>query len=897
MLPYQSPLYRAIDSIRSDDLENAEEGIKAYFAALETDTIAQSCRRQHNDRQVFEADFVSILVTEEIDAWSVLAVVNMRKEDWEAAFHSCCRQLDLIDQYYGHKTPSLKLPERVPQERELHHRFLLTASHLAIIYGIGFNDDQLRHQWKQVSLLDLEEPAYLDSNSRYTDEGLPPGLNKFEFSDWSIRPVDKNGTTWLANIYSRLTERTSPRKFNTLLKVHLPTEPEAEIPSKALRWRIWRLRQLLAMRFEENRTGIFFGELQTRGQRILLFYVQDADAARFTTADIVVDAAELSPRIEIEPDLAWNEYSFWSGHSIGVTESSVAMPEASTEEPESDSFLRRVWPEFEDAPSLWSRVYDLLWMINVVPPQTVAMKKYCVDYIFELLDSLSPEERSRGLWHTIWKIPDISLDAALRALDLIPVGEIPDEHQCTANFGAEALAELDPTRAYAIVEQLKKVDYSLIHKPVGKIANTIAKQDRERAKQIVEDTRDFILGCSEQPYSKATYLGELADTVGVALPDLARELLIEAMDLMPQIDERSTRSQIFHGLAHAAKNVSPDLLQPICEGALQAAYALAAPSTHWMDFGGPDISICKICWLIPYFAAYNKATAVEVLNQAIDLTSELDDNDRFELLPQLAIGAIAIGAPENRKVAERIWNLLESTGNDGPIALRVASPRNPNPVVDFFEMNPTLASEHLDTLFRMCDGSGVSEHQVEVLCRIALRLSSHREAASLLLERAALKSNKCSSKYLRALSLMKVVHAMKVLELDSLRMDALETGAEVVTLVELEQDVNNVFDKVNAPNYSLLVELAAYFAPLDRQMSERCIDKILYIARFDVAGFEPSMAGTADHHLNQLPPDQLFKLFYGLVKQPQEEDSQQTTSLRAIFKVFNNHLSNARSRE
>ncbi len=74
VLPHQMPLYEAYDAVETDDFARAEAAIKRFFDALENDSIAQGCRRQHLDRQVFEADFLSILTREEIDAWSILSL-------------------------------------------------------------------------------------------------------------------------------------------------------------------------------------------------------------------------------------------------------------------------------------------------------------------------------------------------------------------------------------------------------------------------------------------------------------------------------------------------------------------------------------------------------------------------------------------------------------------------------------------------------------------------------------------------------------------------------------------------------------------------------------------------------------------------------------------------------
>ncbi|GEM_PF-1004730 len=117
MLPHQAPLYSAFDALQQNDLKEVESRIQEFFVALESDLIAIDCRQQHFERQVFEADFVSILTREEIDAWWVLSAVKMQRRDWEGALADCHRQIELIDQHYGFASPSWKHPEtRIPHD-------------------------------------------------------------------------------------------------------------------------------------------------------------------------------------------------------------------------------------------------------------------------------------------------------------------------------------------------------------------------------------------------------------------------------------------------------------------------------------------------------------------------------------------------------------------------------------------------------------------------------------------------------------------------------------------------------------------------------------------------------------------------------------------------------------
>lgn len=779
MLPHQAPLYNAFDALDCNDLRLAEAEIERFFAALESDGIALECRRQHFDRQVFEADFVSTLIKEEIDAWWVLSAVKTQRCDWQGARADCYRQIELIDRHYGFDTPSWQRPEtRIPRDQELADRYFRLAFQLTTICS-KLGEDGMSERWSKISSSGLALSDRVNADEVWGrwiaeegDDPEPVGLDSYHFPEWSIAQVEVDGTQWLANIYSMLPREASPRKYRTLVTVRVPTDPSCEVPAKAVRWRIWSLRQAIALRFKRWHVGIFFGELQRRGERVLLYYATDEEEVRLVTEAPLKAAEELSPRLEMRQDDSWNEYSSWSGSSIIAYEATAEVPGPTPQEHENDAFLREVWKQCQSISSVWSKMYALLWVVNLVPPRSAIMQKFFVDYFFGLIKLLSAQETDFALWHMVWKLPVFDAQAALRALDMIQLNCIADEDQCTANFAAEALADFAPERALAIVESLKKLGYTLIHKPAGKVAVSISRTDRGRGLALIEATRQYILDNCKQSFGRVSYLIDLADEIYESFAEAARALLLEANDMIAGIDERSTRAQVYLAILGVAKRAAPDLLPAICPGALKSAFALTAPPKHWMDFTGPSIAIEHICWVVPYVVLYNKVVALEVLAQATDMVLELDTVEQLEKLPSLAKAAAGLGVEMNLEFASRLWTILEKNSQEATSPGRSFMdtrrlPGNPGPVEAFVKMNSPLAAERIEAILAICAMPSLPEQQVDLLSSFAASMPDQMDCARRLIARAAGTCRNCSSAFLRASALARVAAVMHGLGLDA----------------------------------------------------------------------------------------------------------------------------------
>lgn len=240
MLPHQAPLYSAFDAFAANDLKLAEAEIDQFFAALESDSIALEYRRQIFDRQVFEADFISMFTKEEIDAWCVLSSVKMQRRDWSGARDDSYRQIELIDQHYGFATPSWERPEfRIPRDQELADRYFRLASQLATICS-SLNENDMSERWSKVSGAAVADPVDPDQvwgewPAEEGDDLEPFGLNPYEFSNWSLNKIDVEGTRWLVNLFSDLPGRASPLKFSTLVTVRIPTDTTGDVRVDSLK--------------------------------------------------------------------------------------------------------------------------------------------------------------------------------------------------------------------------------------------------------------------------------------------------------------------------------------------------------------------------------------------------------------------------------------------------------------------------------------------------------------------------------------------------------------------------------------------------------------------------------------------------------------------------------------
>lgn len=778
MLPHQAPLYKAFDALTADDLKSAEAHIDAFFAALETDPIAISYRSQTFDRQVFEPDFIGLFTKEEIDAWCVLAAIKMQRRDWQAARDETYKQIELIDQHYGFTTPSWERPEsRIPRDEELANRYFRVASNLATIMS-ELGDHDMSERWAKISNASIADRMNPDEVwgrwvAEGTDDSEPLGLHPYAYPDWSLTKMDVDGASSLVNLFSNLPANASPYKFNTLMKVCLPTDATYDVPSKSERWRIWSLRQAIASRFQKHNVGILFGELQRKGERVILLYALNENEAR-RTAQPVLDAAaaELSPRLEFQRDDNWKEYSKLGGQSVVTAPLTVQAPTADQQENENDAFLREVWKQSQSLTAGWSKMYALLWVVSLVPPKSATMHKYCIDYFFELLNSLTAQEKESALWHMVWKLSSFDPAAAEQALDLTQPDTIPNQNQGTANLAAESLANSRPERALKIIDILKNEGYYLIHKAIGHIAVSLAPIEIGRGKNVIGVTKDYISGLEQQAFSKATFLAELAEIICESYPKEAHQLLLEAHNFMTLVEERNTRAQVYMSLLEAAKKAAPELLPDFCPGAIDACFELMAPSDDWMNFGGPFIAINHLSWIVPYVVLYSKPMAVEILTQATDMIAELESEEVLDLLPSLAEAACALDTNTNQEIANRLWSILESnsqlTRSPGHSFLNnQKSAITPTPAEAFVKMNDTVAAQRIASIFEICNLSPLPEHQSDLLSTFAASMSGHPELASRLIAQATEACPNCSSQHLRARAFAKVAAAMHTLGLNS----------------------------------------------------------------------------------------------------------------------------------
>ncbi len=873
MLPYQSPLYNAFEALKAKDLKEAESEIQRFFIGLESDLIAVDYRRHDFERQIFEANVVGVLLTEEIDAWWVLSAIKMQQRDWQGALANCYRQIELIDRHYGFASPSWQCPEtRIPRDRELADRYFRLASDLAIIC-LKLDEAEMSGRWTNVtstSTCDRVDPENVWA--RWVAEAgddFEPAVSTYYFLDWSIKKIEVDGKSWLVNLNSALPERATPRSYSTLAKVHVETNPTFDVPSKATRWRIWSLRQAIAARFKRHHAGIYFGELQCRGERVLLYYATSEEDVRRLTAPILEAAAELSPRLEIQEDPRWREYSKWGGRSIIVDAPSSQLPAAVQLEHENDLFLRLVWEECQSISGVWTKMFTLLEVVNVVPPQEASMRNYCFEYFFELVTLLTDQERDSALWYMVWKLSRFAPDVAVRALDMVRMVELSDDHQCLANLAAEALANAEPERALSIIEVLKKHRYTLVCEALGKIAVSIGRTDQARAKEIIAETREYILEFGEQSAAKASYLTKLAVQVHPCLPVVARELLSEVACLIKELDHRSAQASGYLELAGAVKKVAPDLLQPICRDALESAFALMAPAQYWLDSAGPRAVVNHICWLVPYLSLSNKTMALEVLAQATDITCELEDFEmQLNLLPSLAEAAASFDLETNRALVNRLWTILESQRENSKLTESSflhnrRSAVSPGPVELFVKMNPPLAAERLASIIVICQMAVLPERQVDLLCSFAAAMPNQLDCAKSLILQAASYCRHCSSAFLRAIAWAQVAGVMHALGLD--------TGPVC-------QEIISSIDSIGSPNMRLgtLLEAVKKCAANYPELANRLLEKAVEISPQvnDVSSF---LMG----QLDGLPQPLSSQLFFMLLKR-RKDDNPLLSQLRSF---------------
>ncbi len=780
-LPHQVPLFRALDAVESRDFDTAEKEVNHFFAALESDPIALDCRRQHSYRQVFEADFLSILTKEEIDAWGILATIKLSRDDLEGARADCYRMIELIDQYYGFDTPSWESPEaRIPINPELMSRYFQIAGYLTEIYDAQ-NDLEMSQRWANVrktAVSDIQHPDEVWGRW-ISDENPagPVGITIYELSDWQIEKREVEGREWLVNIYRSLSERVSPLEMNWLVAVHIPTDDKAEVPSKSMRWKIWSLRLAIASRFHRAGAGAYFGELQTRGERILLYYASGDEDARAALGRILEDASELKPRLEIRHDEGWREYSKWGNSAVIVTSPSVvAMPEPCDDEHENDKLLRGIWSASESIHDAMSRLYALVNDCAKVPPQSPEFKRFCIEYLFGLKDKLKDKDRTRALVHLMWYLPKIDGDAAVRAFNELWVEPYPTEDDTTLNLAACEFADVAPLKALEITTYLKSRNYPIVHTALAKVAQKLAEEDPKAAMEIAQDARKGIIESGDQEFGKANFLMELAGDIAQLSPQFARELLIESEAYLQDIEMTDAKDQTYMSLLSLAKKHAPDKLPEFCKRAVENSIRLEEndPNDFW-GFGGPQRALLSQTILVPYVVTYDRSEALELLTRAFNLLKEMDEDafGRILHLSNIAEAAASLDHDDNKFLAEELWDeLLKNMENINAQDSYYLSQRMEtgadSPIIPFVVMNPRVADDRFTSVIKVCLSATLPERVVTLMCTFAVVFNNDfprrsRELIALASEQAT----KCSSEQLCVKACMQVVATMDKVGLQS----------------------------------------------------------------------------------------------------------------------------------
>lgn len=882
-LPHQVPLYRALDAIDSRDFESAETSVAQFFDALENDPIALDCRRQHFDRQVFEADFLSILTKEEIDAWGVLATVKLSRGDLEGALSDCHRMIELIDQYYGFDTPSWAAPEaRIPINPELMSRYFQIASCLTDIYD-QLDDQEMSKRWANVrktAVSDIQQPEEVWGRwISEEDAAMSVGITIYEFSDWNIEKRESDGREWLANIYRSLTDRVSPHEMKWLVSIHIPTDKAADVPSKAVRWKIWSLRLAVAARLHRAGVGAYFGELQTRGERVLLYYARGEEEVREALGHILEDASELNPVLEIRLDEEWKEYSKWADSSILISSPvSVPMPEPKADEHENDKVLRMIWQTCESIHATSTRLYHLAAHFSDIPPQSPELKKFCIDYLFALAKLCD------GYAELAERLPKVDAEAAIRAFDEFWHDSYPvdDENQVGLAGIAKSLAEVAPLKALQIAKALQAHRYSLVHGVLATIAQKLADSDRDLAMQVVQDARKGIVESEEREFSKATYFCELSQAVFDLFPAFSREMLIEAEAHTREIPDSDAKDQTYWKVLTVAKKVAPDKLKEFTERAIANATEMETEEPGYWGFGGPRRAILSQAMLSRYVARYDQAAALALLKHTLELSREFDKEgfDRILHLSHLAEEAALIDQSKNQQFAEEIWfefkkSMEEVTASDSYFLNQRFETGERSPLIPFVKVNPSVAEARFTSILSICSASALPEREVVLLCTFASELNEHfPKRAKELLSIAQERAYECSSEQLRAESRMLVAATKEKAGLDS--------AEEYESTMQM---VREVF--TDTGRFHLLLNFAAMFASFSTKKCEEILNEAADL-------FESSESNQSTNSeensqkieireafdtLKRFPSKMCTRLFFLMVNSPQTNDSQRRSAL------------------
>jgi hypothetical protein len=771
VLPYEVPLNEAHHFLRSGNVPDAEKAIERFFANLESDEMVREIRRQHTERQIFEADLLGVLTRQEIDAWAILAACHIAREQLDAARDACYRQLELLDHFYGFELPSWKdIETRVPPHEELVPRYVLAADLLSQIFAMQ-NQNDLSARWDRVkgsALSDRKHPEAVWERWISAGEEVPTGRNWFELVNWTINLENVDGHRWLVQLDTRLGTQLSPHEFPWLLTINIPTSQDAEIPGRSVLWSIWGFRQAVNSALLRAGAGALAIEAQRRGQRKIIYYVADAGLARNVIEPIMKAAQELQPQYELKEDRGWDEYVKWGGKPLILDKgSSAPLPETGgAKERIEDAIFRAAWKITESTHDVWSRFYNQTWLINRIPPSDASVKKHCLDQLFQLVDNLRGSYKVKGLIQLVWKLPAVDRDAAIRAYNELLSGshKITEEFYSELSLAVDALRQIDPRRALEMTKYLK--DCSLVTKSLAGIAGDLAAGDRKLALSTAEKALKLIRSGKAEPYFKAEDMLALVQEISEIAPDLSKKLLTEALSFACSVDEATDRFKQLLALCNQVQKTAPDMLEKFCKKAIETAVVLEKEGEDWMEHTGPFVSGKALAAIAVLVASYDRRAAAQLMAQALNLSCREGDSwEHLELISDLAVavrdGKLAAGTDFDVDLWDYFISSMPEIVNvpdpyifASQVTLRFGLKDS---IEAFVSMNPTLAAQRFDGIFKICAAAALPEMEVKLLCAFARCLGkANIHVGDKLLERACKRYVDCSSSYLKAVCLAQI---------------------------------------------------------------------------------------------------------------------------------------------
>ncbi|MBY0548278.1 MAG: DUF695 domain-containing protein [Candidatus Obscuribacterales bacterium] len=718
MHSYQQSLFDAFEKLRTGDYSTANSQARQFLTVLQTDLTVQKIRDQHEMRQLFEADFLSVLTTDELDAWSVITHCEQKNGDGAAAEQGALTQLRLIDEFYGFESPSYLCPEvRTPQHHQLAKFFGLAGNVMATILA-NRNEDEKARRWLNATKATAPDQESADQVwLSWVSGANAPSVPRTDWADWTRVSAIIDGKATVTQLYKSLSKHISPVHHKWLLTVMFETIPTTGLtPAKSTRWKMWGVRQAIWSRLACENAGMLALESQQHSCRRMYFYVNNPDMAE-TIVQEVLQSANLPADYTVEDDLGWNTYTNHGGSLVLIDRpDETEIPKANTDR---DTILRRTWllstSRIHDA---WERFYSLLSILNRVQPESEPLREYCVNQLFDLVKQLG-EKRLLGWAHMVKLLPVVDKQSAIHAFGELwsyrPFEKNDFPLLCSA---AEELAIADPSLAAKLLDEMG--DYELVPKARARIAKemTLATHD----KQIILDELNARLRvCS--PTQRVELVIDMLNSTQRLPANVVKNLLIESLAAARLIDSRMHRLDALRKLANEAARSAPDLIPEICEEATQTCIALElTENTDWMDPGGAKLAASGYASTARIAATCNRTQAVTLLVQAM-------------------------------KVASGSWeNVTEIASVIAECGLRD---------------EPQLQTAFAKLIVSCEIEKALPEYRVALCCRLCTALSNDPAfGGPAMLELAEDSVSKCSSAYLRSIAAAQLSSTRRLLQMD-----------------------------------------------------------------------------------------------------------------------------------